>query len=99
MTQYTYKCIQNKSVVEGYTNQKSLKNLQQFFQEQQMYPLLYYPTAWCPQKKLKTDDIYSTIHQLSYLMNTGLKLVPALRKAGQHNKKLKKICLNTLYQS
>lgn len=32
------------------------------------------------------------IHQLSYLMDTGLKLVPALRKVGHHNEKLKKTC-------
>lgn len=92
MTQYTYKCLQNEKIIEGQTEQASFKNLQQFFQEQQMYPLFYCPTAWIPQKKLKTDDIHSMIQQMSYLMDTGLKLVPALKKVGHHNERLKKIC-------
>lgn len=91
MTQYTYKCIQNQGVVEGQTEQSDFKNLKSFFKRNRCTPL-YYPTAWSLQKKLNTDDIYSTIHQLSYLMDTGLKLVPALRKVGHHNDKLKKIC-------
>ncbi|UNM06362.1 MAG: hypothetical protein H6925_01155 [Holosporaceae bacterium] len=41
-------------------------------------------------EEAKTDDIHSMIQQMSYLMDTGLKLVPALKKVGHHNERLKK---------